>query len=849
MRNSLFFFASWLTVPSWLFAVGTEPPAPPASNPLKVTTPNALPCDQKDLPKGASMRFGSSSLPRGLEGNFSFSPDGKFLAVGKANRTAEVVEVDTGKVVHTFGPFERTGLSSRNMAGAFFSPDGATVAVACAMDVHLFDAKSGKAIGKLRGHEHIIEAVDFSLDGKHIVTGSFDQSIVVWDRKSLGQLNKFSSMDGSIQVVALAPDSSAVARADYNGIVRIWSLPAGKPLHEPFRLKSLPQVLRFVDAKTLLAVGMETGLVSWDLQTGKEKQRIPQIKGSVTISPDGKLLLAGLEDLANPKIELWDRESGKSIRKITGSPAQTYNLAIASDNQSFASYGHDGVMRRWKLPSGEEIKPPQGHQHHVSGVAFTGDGKTLISSSEDGTVRFWDLATGRETRQLSAKNEYFHAMAISSDGKTLALSGDNFARRWYPVMGEDRQSANLRFWDIQAGKEVSNYYRTGSSPVELRFTADNSKVLARDSTKVWLIDVKTGKEKAPIPAADQGMPAADLSPDGRYLATSTDVPALRQIGKIAYFDLIEGKETFSKTFYLGGYSGLAFNPDGNYLAVGSSRGYREDKEKTSPLQLWAVPTEKVVRQFEITGQYPTHLTFSRDGRLLAAVEDNQILVFEVATGKLRRSYSGHELPIRCVAFSRDGRRLASGGQDSRVFIWDNTGLRGKGPFTKLDPKEMDRLWSGLSSDSASIANEALWELVARPQESIGYMKTRLTRLDEDEMKRIDKLVNDLDSDRFKVRDQAAKELERIGESAVPSLSRALAHKSQEVSEAAKRLLEKIGTGEDPASSPDLRRMVRAVEVLEQIGNADAKALVKELQQRGNKVVLHREAAAALKRME
>ena len=360
--------------------------------------------------------------------------------------------------------------------------------------------------------------------------------------------------------------------------------------------------------------------------------------------------------------------------------------------------------------------------------------------------------------------------------------------------------------------------------------------------------MKTGKHSSPIPSAEQGFNAADISPDGRYLAASSNVPALRQIGKLAYFDLLAGKEVFSKTFYLGGYGGVAFSPDGKYLAVAGGRGFRDKEVMTSPLQLWAVPSDKVVRDFE-TKASSHSLLFSRDGRLLAAVSHNRILVFEVATGKLRRSFTGHELNVKRIAFSRDGRQLVSGGEDCRVFVWDNTGLFGKTPSAKLESKDLDLLWSELSSENGVKGNDALWSLAAHPQEAIPYLKLRLARLTDADFERVEKLIKQLDDDRFKVRDQAAKELAKIGEAAVPELIRALAHKSQEVTEAAKRLLAKIGTGEDPVRSPNARRMIRAVEVLEQIGTAEAKSLLKELQQRSSALILHREAAGALKRME
>jgi HEAT repeat protein len=181
-------------------------------------------------------------------------------------------------------------------------------------------------------------------------------------------------------------------------------------------------------------------------------------------------------------------------------------------------------------------------------------------------------------------------------------------------------------------------------------------------------------------------------------------------------------------------------------------------------------------------------------------------------------------------------------------VWDLTGTLGKPP-AKLEAKELDRLWNDLASENAPTANEAIGRLAARPSESVPYLRLHLTVLADADLKRAEALVVDLDNDKFHVRERAAKDLEKLGEAAAPVLKRALSSSSAEVRDAAERLLGKIGDGEDPVKSPDARRSVRAIEVFERIGTADATALLKDLRQRGGTLILHRDADAALGRLE
>ena len=139
--------------------------------------------------------------------------------------------------------------------------------------------------------------------------------------------------------------------------------------------------------------------------------------------------------------------------------------------------------------------------------------------------------------------------------------------------------------------------------------------------------------------------------------------------------------------------------------------------------------------------------------MLAVVQGEKILVFEVATGKLRRSFAGHELGTETIAFSRNGRQLVSGGKDCRIFVWDNTGLHGKRHSLKLDSKDLGLLWGDLASENASKANDALWSLVVHPKESVTYMKSQVNLVTDEQLNAMEKLVMELDHDRFRVRDR------------------------------------------------------------------------------------------------
>jgi hypothetical protein len=242
------------------------------------------------------------------------------------------------------------------------------------------------------------------------------------------------------------------------------------------------------------------------------------------------------------------------------------------------------------------------------------------------------------------------------------------------------------------------------------------------------------------------------------------------------------------------------------------------------------------------------LAFSPDGKTLAVTYGYSVLLYEVATGKVRRQLVGHAGEIRALGFGADGKILASGSSDFTALTWDVTGTLLPDRRLQTVPlcdQELEKLWARLAEKNARRAYEAASVLTAHPS-SVTFMGRQLRLAKQLDNRRAAQLLAGLDSDRFEEREKAEQELGRWGELVEPALRVALAGQpSLEVRSRIKRLLENLH--KVPLSGDRLRDL-RAIEVLEYVGTTEAQHILESLAKGASEARLTQEAKAALQRL-
>jgi WD40 repeat protein len=768
----------------------------------------------------------------------AFSPDGKVLASAATNSSGiHLWDTASGKEIRQ--------LATDYVVSLAFAPDGKLLAAGDGQGkVHLHDLAGNGAVrrfelpvGKVipfgpgrreiggrkdqQEYPGIVCFVGFSADGKLLLAGSDINAFCAWEvvsgkevRRSEGRHNRHDAM------VFSADGKHAVFRPNHSIMdVLVGRLAVGAA-GEIGKLRDLPgkqtvytPAAYSPDGKSVVAEGEENVLYlssTASLEVERKFRNSPQGLRSLAFTPDGKVLAGG----GSGVVVLWDAKSGKELRSLEGQHTGSAALAFSADGKLLAIGGWDGAIRIRRIANGEDACPLPGHQAGVERVAFSADGKFLISASSDETVRFWAPDTGKEVRQVKVPRETSGVVAISRSGKLLAS--------W------SRDGA-IRLWDGDSGKEVRKLDgpRQPANP-GAAFSPDDAHLAIWDHDPVLrLMDTATGRELHRLGAPMQ-MVSAAFSPDGQTLATSDRGHTLR------LWRTATGREFRTCPALTSEIWSVVFSPDGRTVL---SRG------NDSVVRLWEVATGK--QRWELRHNADA-LVFSPDGKRIVTGIGTIFWLVDASTGKRLHEWRGHRRPIRSLAFSPDGKSLASGSWDTSVLVWDMTALP---PIQVPAPGELTagdlhRLWADLASVEATQGSSAINALAAAPKQALPLLSKQLRPALDPE--RVGRLITDLGSPRFAVRQKALAELVRLGEAAEAGLRRALAERP--ALEMRRRIEELLKDIDEKLPSSELLRALRAVEVLERIGGPEARKTLQTLAEGVAEARLTREAKATLKRL-
>jgi WD40 repeat protein len=775
----------------------------------------------------------------------AFSPDGKALVSGGDGRRAW--DVATGK---DLGWFRNTTPAT----AAQFAPDGKTILTTDNHgSIRLWQAGTGNLLHEttqpperrfFHGQDSFLSA-----DGKVAGVSDSVNGVRLWDTETGKQLmDRKAEARGIFFPAALSPDGKTLIISGERNRAHLLEVATGEEIRviegpnlashlaPGFAREREESVCEFAFSPDGNSVAGSSGKESfsvWNVADGRLRFTINGCRGRLAFSPNGiHLLCCGAEAM-----RLYETATGREARRFERRPGFAYTPAFSPDGKTVAT--NEGyTVNIWDVNTGKRLHTFAGHMTDVVSLAFSPDGSSLASGdSGQGRLIVWGLKNRKPLHTFSGHYANVLSLAYSPDGNVLA-TGDGYH-------GGGGFDAQIRLWDLSAGRLLRQFPGHLNSVESLAFSYDGKRLVSggHDArAKIW--DVATGKRLQQIRGEDTSLKLAVYSPDDKALLVAGSP------GELALWQPDSGRKvrdlgTPGNNSRMIDYA--VFLPGGRTVLA---RECHTRRSKVMEVRFYDADSGRVLRSFAC-GEAPLNAfqgqrALSPDGTLLATGGDSgdpsirlwntpRIQLWDTTTGKRVGRCSGHlGGAAEALAFSPDGKTLASGGRDTTVLLWDVAHAR------------LEQLWADMAGGPDEGAR-ARKKLAAMHAEAIPFLKERLwgAAAAEDRARR---LITDLDNDDFHVREKASGDLEDLGLEAAFPLQLALqGSPSVDARARIEKVLDNIKTHEgEPAL--EMRSVLLGMAVLEQIDTPDARGVLQELAKGPAIGEVTREAAAALKRL-
>jgi WD40 repeat protein/tRNA A-37 threonylcarbamoyl transferase component Bud32 len=498
-------------------------------------------------------------------------------------------------------------------------------------------------------HQGPVWQVQFSPDGRQVLTTSEDHTACIWDAQSGERVTEFTKHPASVCYGSFDRTGQRVVTASVDGTVYIWEANTGRVLTPPLSHRGpLAGAFFSPDGRQVLTASDDKTACLWDASTGRLVRSLshPNKVKWACFSPDGRRVATACED-GNARV--WDAGGAEQPLVTLKHKGPVTDVEFHPKEPLILTASEDDTARLWNAVTGEPVFSPLRHRARVVQASFSPDGRRFITCSDDQTACIWDTASGKLISALRHR------------------SGVNFADFTGPgrrvVTGSDDNAA--RVWDVHSGEPLTPQLKGHGSVNAVVFDPRGDLIVAASTdgtARCWEV-----RKLPALPPTDRPDYPDPYDPDAVHKWESPDkvwTAETHRNHELQVRVAATGEEVCPPLEHGSWVLFAAFSPDRTLLVTGSDDNLA---------RVWRLPAGELATQPLRHHGTVRFATFSADGRMiLTAGHDQTVRVWDAGSGEPISPPWKFAAAVEEASFAADGSQVSVFGKDRArdTQTWD-----------------------------------------------------------------------------------------------------------------------------------------------------------------------------------